>query len=529
MRIERLGAYFGVMHLGYSMDEKPCNTVRTLYCLLICCFADFPVSQASLELVIMSLPRVPSPTEAHAFEESESDEYYDSPADPDADIANTHASNDDLRKEKITGEYFKTLEGVTSLDDKESRERIGSLPTKFCNQAIPLFEKGNIGYQLHVSYTWMKAIHTYRSNDEESDTADWDLHGLAGIDNHGHIRIVGRPLVIIPLGKLFINRSRHSIWTGYELFVGNKMDVWMIYVPNEHDSTTWNTIDSGLFIPAETGTHGVVQICPSLGDLETVSFDQIQERIRSSYNDYSIYTEFYLLEISTRFCDISGPMGHDCPPSEHLARLISDNVDLNPVSRYGLAYPQLLLLAKNSKKPCVQFIPYNEGIDPRSVNRADWSLLRLAIESKSTRLVEMIMQSDVDAYSQRSDLLNDGLLCQADRFGMESCVELIFRRINGNSPDEKVLARFDRAIRDQNCDLIRIYLQRGNIDVAQHRIDGKEPLVWAKDRLNGLESRLGEEDGRQDTRMGLIERFEKIIGMLQTDAKGAVLGGSASL
>lgn len=255
---------------------------------------DLPPEQLPHPPATESLPKL----EFESTEDSEFDGYNTS-LDPHDDIANTHASNEELRGREVTKACFEIFKNLDSLESEGTRDLIGSLPSEWSNEAIPLFELNGNDYQLHFAYTWMKALHTYTiHNDPTPEVADWDLHGLAMVTESGISPIV-RPLFIIPLGKLFIHQSKYSVWTGYELFLSDELEVWMIYAPTEENELTWNVIDPGLIDDqghrSDLMSGKLALFCESLCDLEKATFEGVKNTIKS--NKPVLSASFYLLEL----------------------------------------------------------------------------------------------------------------------------------------------------------------------------------------------------------------------------------------
>ncbi|KAJ2984004.1 hypothetical protein NUW58_g6155 [Xylaria curta] len=404
--------------------------------------------------------------------------------DPDADVANTHVSNDELKNRRTTEECFNIFKSLSSLKDEGSREQIGSIPSKWCNEAIPLFEHDNAGYQLHFSYTWMEAIHTYTSmGAKHPETADWYLHCLAGVTENGDIQIVNTPLTIIPLGKLFKNVSGRSSWTGYEIFVSETLEVWIIYVPNEHRSMAWNTVDTGLFVPGgdqshQKGTPKLAQFWPSLKDLELATFEEVQKHVSKS-NNSPFMEHFYLLEISTYSLAailVSRSFYHSGDVRLHL---ISEEISIS-CDKSRLACCQLLLLAKeNASNAFVKLSPLpSSGVDElRDSHLGDYSLLWQAAIFNSRRIVDMIIESgNIDSYAKESDFSDVTLLYVADRFGMKALVKLILDRIQPNTPDGRGMTPFVRAMMRYGSKLVKLLLETGKVDVNQRGNKGRTLL-----------------------------------------------------
>ncbi|KAF2962784.1 hypothetical protein GQX73_g10789 [Xylaria multiplex] len=227
-------------------------------------------------------------------------ESYNASCDPDADIANTHESNEEFKKSDILMDFFTKIKDVNvevvvkTLKDEATREWIGSLPSRWRDGIIPLFTYNETDYQLHISYTWMNVIDTsgYSMTGPRDDqrTVDFYAHALAWASGENSTEIVLQPLVIIPLGKL-LNRLGHSSWAGYEVFVSDSLEVWMIYVPNDQDDMRWKTFNSGFPLPQginndqskdtpakQEPRYKLMRLCASLKHLRTATFEDIQPR-----------------------------------------------------------------------------------------------------------------------------------------------------------------------------------------------------------------------------------------------------------
>ncbi|KAF2965534.1 hypothetical protein GQX73_g8067 [Xylaria multiplex] len=402
--------------------------------------------------------------------ESEAADYQsdglDSPFDPDTNNANTHMSNDELNKTLATRDcytLFKSFNKIELLEDAKRREQLGSIPTTLCNEAIPLFEHGDNHYQLHFSYTWMKAIHTFTSIGESSPgTPDWYVHCLAAVTKQGHMDIVTWPLMIIPLGKLFVNTRGRSIWTGYEMFVSNKLGVWAIYVPNEHLTVPW---DNDLF-----GTKKLALLWPSLSNLESATYKEAKIYIGLNmpyiYDPNPLVHRFCLLEISTG--DILNVMKSPYRDIQPNIRLSSEQLNI----RYmDLAGRQLLLLAKeNADKPFIKLSAGGESM--RDYNRdkylSERSLLLRATVCNSRQIVDMILESDdVNAYASEKDFSDVSMLYLAHQFKMEALVKHMLKLINPNIPRLLGKNPFNIAIQRHGPELMKLLLEAGKVDVAQ--------------------------------------------------------------
>ncbi|KAI1161409.1 hypothetical protein F5B18DRAFT_450397 [Nemania serpens] len=459
---------------------------------------------------------------------------WSTPPDPDVDIANTHADNRELKRREAWKSCFEIFSNLESLWDKSSRDCIGSMPSKWRNEAIPLFEHGSTGYQLHLSYTWMKAIHTYSSADSDKtglDRADWYLHGLARDTGRAGIDIVQQPLFVIPLGKLFINKDGHSAWTGYEMFVSNDLKVWIIYVPDKDNSIIWDTADSGLFAssgeqPNQTGMRKLAQFWPSLKDLlQSATFEEVRKIVRSPGRGWDITDRFYLLEISTRDIE-SLEKSYDARVSFTKAGLcvglISDRIKLAD----GLAAHKLLLLAKeNPKNSIVKLVHYlaNSHTFYRDFDNDFYqgSLLQHAVQENDHHIVDTIVKSrDISAFANESDFDDLDMLANADQFEMNELVNLILDRIKLD------MVRYNTTpflIAVWRCPIrvIKLLLRSKKVEVNR-QVAGTmgTPLDVARRRLE--EATKANEGGEENG--AAIEEAENIICMLEEYQKEKDLG-----
>ncbi|KAI1202037.1 hypothetical protein F5X97DRAFT_287827 [Nemania serpens] len=401
---------------------------------------------------------------------------WSTPPDPDADIANTHASNEELKWRKASESCFETFAKLNSLWDESSRESVGSMPNVWYNQAIPLFEHNGTGYQLHFSYTWMRAIHTYSSADSDEarlDVADCYLHCLARDTGGAGIEVVLPPLFVIPLGKLFINKDGHSAWTGYEIFVSSDLKLWIVYVPDEDNPIMWHTVDSGLFVLSEgessqNGTPKLAQFWPSLRDLHVATFEQVREMVRSS-GRWDPTDCFYLLEIATSQIEVveksNNSEGYLTECNIRIG-FISERIWLKCWPEQDLAAGQLLLLAKeNTKKPFVKLV-FGIGSEYDcffKMGCSTHSLLRQAVRKNNYQIIDRILKSrNILAYANESDFDDTDM--------------------------------FADAVWGQEMRVIKLLLDSGKIDISQPEAETRTPLVMARARLKTLkESKAAEE------------------------------------
>lgn len=187
-------------------------------------------------------------------------------------------------------------------------------------EAIPLFTDFDAGvdYQLHFSYTRMKALHTYTflpsqshhaAEIERDNIPNYYVHSLLHVTNTNEIELISKPNIVIPLGKLFVNESDRFNWTGYEIFLSNNMELWIIYAFDENDFEKWDPVDCNLWsrkaIPGSVENEQtekyysfkIACLWNSLRTLNSSSFKKASNIVQASRSkDYT--GSFRLLEIS---------------------------------------------------------------------------------------------------------------------------------------------------------------------------------------------------------------------------------------
>ena len=146
-------------------------------------------------------------------------------------LAIINKSNAKLRQRTAVKTFFETIRDRKSLEESATRLWFGSLPFKMSEEAIPLFSFENYrknfreDYQLHPFYTWRKVVkHVAKPH--------VDLLRLSSEDETEKVpEILG---IVMCLGRLFvrakISPTRYRPrWTGYEVFVDNSLNLWMIF------------------------------------------------------------------------------------------------------------------------------------------------------------------------------------------------------------------------------------------------------------------------------------------------------------
>ncbi|KAI1109529.1 hypothetical protein F5Y14DRAFT_432326 [Nemania sp. NC0429] len=470
------------------------------------------------------------------FDDSDDSEYdgYICPPLPDADISNIHASNQELREREATKLCFEIFDKLESLGDNKSRDQIGRMPRQWSSEAIPLFEHNGADYQLHFAYTWLRALHTYaKMVESEPYSADWDLYGLAGVTQGGHLEVILAPLTVVSLGKLFINKSDQLTWTGYELFVSGSLEVWMIHIPTKYDPVMWNTIDTGFFTqcenqPGQTGKCKLARFCRSLRGLKTAAFEMVQKEVAVTKQTH--FTDFYILELSKS--DIQKFVALDLRYTSDISFRERDSHRREPVLksgkiilRPGPASSQLLLLAEEYPRECfVRFSPVAHEVATEQHS----SLLSAAVFECSWDIIKKILAAkNIDAYANDDDF-SLRLLHIAVQHSKKAFVEQILARIQPNLVSENSETPFTTAIRRGESKLVKLLLDTKRVDLDQLDGDGRKPLDVAWEYVNlskkktaanpKISEARGWNFGQRRLREELDRRYE-IVRMLEEYSK----------
>ncbi|KAI1128536.1 hypothetical protein F5Y10DRAFT_291957 [Nemania abortiva] len=372
-------------------------------------------------------------------------EIYDGPYDPDPDIANTHESNAELEQRQASKEFFERIKDINTLKEEATRGWLGSLPSQFHLGALPLFSHDETDYQLHLAYTYMGGFTTCMDQ-----MVEFYVHALARASKMNSMELVTNPLVVIPLGKLFVNRHGYSSWTGYEIFVSGSLEVWMIYVLSEQHSVDWDIVDSGLFpSPQEINLDEpennleeqepspkpkLARLWTSLSSLETATFEDVCDQVRQTQQVFE--GSLYLLEMSMYQAPnavlnfestSSSPRNGDFlyPPYLELYGL-----RVNALSPAG---SQLLLLTREHVEKSITRLVFGQHVQEFD---KDSSLLLLAMKTSSWQILKLIDKSaDIDAYAGGIDF-NDseliGILAKVRGMGFDALFNFLSHRINMN-------------------------------------------------------------------------------------------------
>lgn len=230
---------------------------------------------------------------------------YRNTAQVDPDIATSHKNNEELKGIDAVNRFFRQIRDVQNVP---LYEWIRSLQRSIAGEAVPLFTDNDTGtdYQLHFSYTWLSALYTGRIGPRDDDDF---VHGLLHITNNDDCEIIHNPAFWIPLGKLFVNKSGCSNWTGYEIFATGMLELWIIYAIDEVNPESSYPVESSLstYTFSENGKDRQTQtkIWPSfkiarlwkqLRTLASATFEKAMEEVRISHCK-KFMGSFYLLQL----------------------------------------------------------------------------------------------------------------------------------------------------------------------------------------------------------------------------------------
>ena len=215
------------------------------------------------------------------------------------DMAHRHASNEKLRERDAVKQFFQRIPEHKTLHDIATSMWLGFLPNDMMWEAIPLFtlESDNVyeEYQLHLGHSCLKL-------DKAAEHPHWHI-GLLSIDEHAveeaqdsnNSDILG---IILGLGRLFVRtgRSRRTLskWTGYEVVVDAKLQLWMVFdksSTNSRDRTIYpvRCLLGHPFRQEEPEYADIARLC-SLHDITEVRPDSL-ETVKASVQKTKIRTK----------------------------------------------------------------------------------------------------------------------------------------------------------------------------------------------------------------------------------------------
>lgn len=266
-------------------------------------------------------------------------------------------------------------------------------------KAIPLFtdEATGTDYQLHVCFTHMKGLHAYSHSAKMPPENEEDIlpheyaHSLLHV-YQSQINMVARPDIVVPVGKLFVNRFGQSDWTGYEVFVSQNMEIWIIYTVDENEYNEgypleYSLTNTHLKEPAQqTNKSPVIKIAmlsSSIDNLESLDFNQAQNSV-AKFESGDRTGSYLLLEMTRN--EVSRALSFS---GERICRIL-ETAKLR-VDAYSIAGRELLCLANEHSKLTIVKLKYEE--QPQSIMDGRSRLHTLASSYGDGRILHLIHKS----------------------------------------------------------------------------------------------------------------------------------------
>ncbi|KAI0198821.1 hypothetical protein F4808DRAFT_462400 [Astrocystis sublimbata] len=333
----------------------------------------------------------------------------------------------------------------------------------------------------------MKAINTsgYYMENIPNPALDFNVHTLAWASENNGVEIATNPLLIIPIGKLLLNRHGRAERTGYELCVSGSLAVWMIYEPHDGHWRSHHTVDTGLFPPLQSDDRDtpndtqtkqqsrpkLIQFCSSLSNIGTTTFEDIQ-LLR---NTAPIVTgDPYLLELSAAQTSIafsrSWSISHSprTLPGWHkpLISLAGAGFSIDADSRAGC---QLLLLARDNPDKHIVRVCFGDEYCYGRRLAGNSSLLLLAMEHGLHEILEaMNASADISAFADETDfysleLINNVQLAEKPR--SDALFNFLKAHINLNYRNESGSTLLLMVVETGISGLVKSILDWGDVDV----------------------------------------------------------------
>ncbi|CAF9941058.1 MAG: hypothetical protein HETSPECPRED_002859 [Heterodermia speciosa] len=204
----------------------------------------------------------------------------------DYDIATLHERNAVLMERATVKSFQKGIDGCKSLADDKTRDWLTNLPFYQRKEAFPLFTDGeksrddSTDYQLHPHYTLL----------EFSKTAVQPHDSLCRLQK-GDV-ILDDPDLVVGVGRLFVNirngkGGRTTKWTGYEVFVDQKLAVWVVFDRSSNDprAAGWYPELCELLppIPQRPNNKQNIDIACFLSSLHNVGHAQSKEASQNGF------------------------------------------------------------------------------------------------------------------------------------------------------------------------------------------------------------------------------------------------------
>lgn len=176
-------------------------------------------------------------------------------------------------------------------------------------RAIPLFtDDTGIDFQLHFSCTWMGAFHT--AGTKSAEGVDPYARSLIHMTNSDDLELTSNPNIVVPLGKLFVNKDSYSVWTGYEVFVCSNLHIWIIYTLDEVDPeelypkevrlSRWGIpgiYKDGQIQAKKSPSVKIARLWDRISTIESATFEKAEKEVWNSHSENYVGS-IYLLELS---------------------------------------------------------------------------------------------------------------------------------------------------------------------------------------------------------------------------------------
>ena len=238
----------------------------------------------------------------------------------------------------------------------------------------------------------MSVLHT--AGTQDANRVDPYVHRLLHVIDSENLKISEQPEIVVPIGKLFINKSGHSMWTGYEVLVNFNMELWIVYTLDEvdpHESypeevrlSKWNLPgckEEGEDKIGEPPTIRISRLWDSLKTVESATFLDAGIFVRqSSIRDY--VGTFHLLELSrteaSRAISFSPRLLH--------TKFATEKFTVNAASSAG---HELLMIANKNPKTPIMKLTFDEPAEP--IEEYDRSLFFLAMKHEDESLIDLAL------------------------------------------------------------------------------------------------------------------------------------------
>lgn len=203
------------------------------------------------------------------------------------DLAGKHTRNKKLKQQDQVKSFFDRISTIKSLHDKNTRDWLASLHAEMTEGSIPLF-KDSAGtvedYQLIPTWTFLPVGKTIKGADT--------TFGHLSIAPNAELQL---PPFMMPLGRLFVNarndnkfdescpthRYRATRWTGYEVFLGDDLSLWIVFDDHmDRDGIPWYPVSCSLTRPFNF--FDIARLLPSLCKLEHATFKEALTSVKET-------------------------------------------------------------------------------------------------------------------------------------------------------------------------------------------------------------------------------------------------------